>query len=181
MKKLRLILIIFFLAPNGLAFGQTIISNLAQSQIEIKGTSSLHDWESNVTEFEFSVTQEGSLFKALNGTIKVESIKSGKSIMDDKTYEALDTDNFQKISITGDEFSLSNGKLTGKVNVTIKNTTKEYDITASSTLSSGNIKIAGEVVLDMTEYGVEPPTAMFGSLTTGKVVTIDYNITFTEK
>ena len=74
-----------------------------ESSILIKGTSSLHDWESNAEEFEGSASfkmEEGALtsIEALSFSVITESIKSGKRIMDNKTKDALDAKKHPRIS-----------------------------------------------------------------------------------
>ena len=177
MKRSISILAIVVLSAGQVLLAQQLTADKANSKIEIKGTSSLHDWESIANEYSISVTQSENTLTNLKGTIKVKSIQSGKSIMDDKTYEALEADKFPEIKMEGTNLTIDNGKLTGSIQVTIKNVTKTFDIASTSTVSGGNVKVNGEVPLDMTEFGIEPPTAMFGTLETGKDITIAYSIT----
>lgn len=177
MKRSISILVLLAVGSVNVMMAQALTTDLANSTLEIRGTSSLHDWESFAKDFNFTVNQEGNVFNNLKGSIKVKSIQSGKSIMDDKTYEALDADKFPEIKLAGSNLTLANGKLGGSIQVTIKDVTKTFNISSTSTLSGGNIKISGEVPLDMTEFGIDPPTAMFGTLETGKDVTIVYSIT----
>ena len=176
MRRLPPIILFFVMAPIAL-LGQKLTTDPANSSIKITGTSSLHDWESEAQSFDIAVTMDNNLLKELNGSIQVKSIKSGKSIMDEKTYDALGADKFPDIKFQANQLEIKNGKVTGKVAVTIKGVTQSYDLSSSSTLTGGNVKVTGSVPLDMTAFGIEPPTAMFGTLETGKDVTINFQIT----
>ena len=176
MRSLTSITLLLMLIP-GLLIGQTLQADLESSSMQIKGTSSLHDWESEVQSFDISGMQEGNLIRDLEGNLEVKSIKSGKSIMDDKTYNALGADKFPDIKFQAKQLEINNGIISGTISVTIKDQTKEFEISTASTLSSGNINVSGEVPLDMMEFGIDPPTAMFGTLTTGKDVKIAFQIT----
>ena len=181
MKKLVIAIFAVAMAAPQWGIAQLLNAGPQESTIAIRGTSSLHDWESEVTEFSLVTEQSDNQFTNLDGVLKVKSIKSGKSIMDDKTYEALGAGQFPEIRLSGDQLALVNGKVTGQVSLTIKGVTQVFDINANSTLVAGNIRVSGELPLDMTAFGIEPPTAMFGTLETGKDVTITYNITLLQK
>ena len=78
----------------GASFSKHTFSS-SSSQISIKGSSNLHDWESQVTLFEgeldFSSSAEGQV-SVTTGQLRIDvsSIKSnrGSSIMDKKTFKA---------------------------------------------------------------------------------------------
>src|SRR6186713_2416769 len=93
-----------FLAPFLLCFllmGFKKAYHLSESPFQvksvtasIKGTSSLHDWESTIEKIEFkgSIHLEGNggMIKDVEVKIPVESIKSKEGrIMDNKTHEAF--------------------------------------------------------------------------------------------
>src|SRR5688572_186560 len=80
-----------------LASGQKPYS-LKSHKMSVDGTSSIHDWSSDVTKVDWAgqLAVEGTSVKAIQNvviTIPVESIKSEKGgMMDDKTYEAFKSD-----------------------------------------------------------------------------------------
>lgn len=177
-----------------LLFGVGILAAQAPFEIQavemtIDGTSSLHDWTSEVTE----VNAEGKLhladgaLKSVEGltvTIPVTSIKSGKgSVMDNKTYDAFDSEQHPTIvyklkevrSITrnGDAYSVET-----RGDLSMAGTTKSIDMTVKGEhLGNGDIRFQGSKPLDMTEWEMAPPTAMFGTLKTGKDITINFAMT----
>jgi len=152
-------------------------ANPAQSQLVIKGTSSVHDWESEVKDFKVSGVMSEEMINNLNVEITVKSIKSGKSIMDDKTYEALKADKFAKVQFMAPTLNVSGEQIVGNGTLVLAGQKKSVPITAKVIgQTASSFTVQGAVTLDMTEYGIEPPTAMFGTLETGETVTIEYQL-----
>jgi hypothetical protein len=67
-------------------------------------------------------------------------------------------------------------------NLTAAGFTKEINVPLEvQKLESGQLKVIGSYPLDMVEYEIEPPSAMFGQLKTGKDVTIDFELLMSAK
>ncbi|NTW33024.1 MAG: YceI family protein [Bacteroidetes bacterium] len=157
--------------------------------ISVSGTSSLHDWEINVKNFEGDLyVQLGDnnieSISSLNINFFSKSFSSGKALMDSKTKESLKADTYPMINFKITE--IKDKKIINKVQqftaigkLTIVGVTKSINITALSTIGvNGEIYFQGTKSIDMTEYGITPPTAMLGSLKTGKDVTVTFKIFF---
>ncbi|MBU2913746.1 MULTISPECIES: YceI family protein [Reichenbachiella] len=175
---MKLTTIIF--AVIALLAGQTQLKlNKEKSSITIFGTSTVHDWESTVNTFDIRGDKDGNSIKNLKVTMVTKSIKSGKSIMDGKTYDALLEEDHPQITLQADQLTISDGKVTGSGKLALAGQTKTIAI-SGKVISDNNsqIHIQGANKIDMTQYGIEPPTAMFGSLITGDEVTIKYDIKF---
>ncbi|MEZ4920203.1 MAG: YceI family protein [Saprospiraceae bacterium] len=162
--------------------------SLASSDLSIHGTSNVHEWQSNAKEVranaDISFADDGTMeLSSLYVEIPVRSIKSEKgSIMDGKTYDALKADKhrnitFQMTKVDANTKSGSsyNVKVSGKL--TIAGVTKTVQLAAKGTVdSNGNITFKGSEKLKMTSYGIKPPTALLGTMTTGDDVEIKFNI-----
>lgn len=156
--------------------------------IKIKGTSNIHDWISSVEKINgeavYSFDDRGQLsVQQCKVVIPVKSIKSNKSsIMDNKTWNALkskshanieyELDRFEKVKHNGDLFTASTS---GKLKIAGQTQFIQMDIKGSK-LITGGIEICGTKKLKMTEFGIDPPTALMGTLTTGNEVEIDFRI-----
>ena len=172
--KLRLLTPIFLILINFQLAAQE------SETIMIKGTSSLHDWESDVTEFVLTADlnldrQQGTV----NLVIPVTSIKSGKSIMDDKTYDALKFDKNPEIIFNGNDITLNGDKISVAGNLTIAGKTNPATIEGTFKKTANNLNVTGIYSLKMTDFDIDPPTAMFGTLTTGDDITIEFNVNIT--
>ncbi len=163
---------------SGLTAGQWEFKTVpSQSTMTILGTSSLHDWESKVGDFAVSGTMGENLITNLKVEVNVKSIKSGKSIMDDKTYDALKSEKFPTVYFTAESLALSGSKAEGLGVLTLAGVSRTISLEAQTTTKgAGTVQVNGEVSIKMSEYGIDPPTAMFGSLTTGDQVTIQYQL-----
>lgn len=161
-----------------------------QNKMSVVGSSTLHEWESEVTQVESSgmITIEGNQLIAIKDVMvkmPVTGIKSTKGrTMDNKTYEAFNSDKnptiqyklaSAKISGNGVEFTLiANG------NLTMAGATKPIEITAKAkVLGNGDIQITGSQKLNMRDFNMTPPTAMMGTIRVGEEVTVKFDITLT--
>lgn len=154
------------------------------SKIVIKGTSSVHDWESDVTEIDGTGTftvNEGKIISAndVRITVPVKSIKSGKDGMDNKTHEALKASEAPTIQFKlHDIESAENGKIKASGELTIAGVTKPVTISGDYELRGNQIVISGTQNLDMKTFDIKPPTAMFGAIKAGAGISIDYTLVF---
>uniref|UniRef100_UPI0035130C0B YceI family protein n=1 Tax=Winogradskyella sp. TaxID=1883156 RepID=UPI0035130C0B len=113
-----------------------------------------------------------------------ESLKSGKSGMDKNTYKALKTDKhktitFKMSSVKSIELvSDSNYKVTVIGDMTISGVTKSIAIDLKLELKENKILIEGEKSMKMTDYGIEPPKALLGTIKTGDDIKIIFKTVF---
>jgi polyisoprenoid-binding protein YceI len=168
--------------------GQDQYVQSGTSTITISGTSTMHDWTmtSNKAAYQavFETDQQGQPLSLLSLTLTVpaESLKSGKGGMDKNAYSALKTNKHKQII-----FQLTSAKIDGKIikcqgSLSIAGTTKQIDVeTTYTTSANGSIHCKGSKKLVMTDYNVEPPSFMFGSVTTGNEITVSFDVTLTPK
>ena len=154
--------------------------------ISIKGTSSLHDWEMKSSkgkcevEFVLGANDKISGISDLKFNLDATTIKSEYTMMDNNTYKALKTKSNKNIS-----FALASGTVTQsdatsylvKVigNLTIAGKTQKIDLVGTAKQNADkSLTVTGSKKLKMTDYGVDPPTAMFGTIKTGNDITISF-------
>jgi polyisoprenoid-binding protein YceI len=187
MKALNLILLTFLtlllVAPLS---GQSY--RLTKSDISIAGTSNLHDWESAVTKVSWRGTfgfNDGVLseLKDVKVNIPVDGIISTKGrIMDGKTHSALKGEEHPNITFTMTSATITNNgtksTVAAKGQLTVAGATRTINLQVMLTpLTDGQYQVAGTYPMKMTDFGIDPPTALLGSLTTGDDVTIKFNLT----
>lgn len=186
MKKL---ILIFFVITLPFANAQQFKLNEGQTKLSIDGTSSIHDWTIEAEEFQGNaeIVLEGNQvgeIKSLTFKVPVKSLKSGKSAMDDNTYEALEAKNhpyitYQFNSIESKKKAGDKLILTTKGSLTIAGQTKVVNMTVTTDVSGG-VQFDGSVSFNMTDFKVEPPTAVFGSIKTGDKVTINFSANYSK-
>lgn len=168
------------------SFGQqTFKINPSDSKLIVSGTSTVHDWEMEAENFsgEATISMNENSIKSINEVdfeCPVESIKSNNKIMNNKTQKALNSNKHPEIRFRFD--NPNNGSLTGskpgvKGTLTINDTKKEVEVDFTyEKLNQNQIKIKGEVPLKMSDFDVEPPTAMLGTLKTDDEIKVIYEI-----
>ncbi|MEQ8425657.1 MAG: YceI family protein [Cyclobacteriaceae bacterium] len=159
------------------------VYNLNANKIVVAGTSSLHDWESDVTKVGWSgaITVEDGKISEIRGVqvnIPVTSIKSSKGrIMDSKTYEAFDYEKNPNIT-----FRMSDAKITGNQiratgSLSLAGASRSIELIARyKTIPNGDIQISGSYKINMRDYKMEPPTAVMGTIKVGEEVTVSFDL-----
>ncbi len=192
MKRISLLktgtVIILFLFISVSTHSQVNYSIIPEnSSMAIRGTSSLHDWQMEVTELAGSAAllmNERYIDSILDTwfSCRTESIVSDYELMDKKTYEALKAKEYSAIHfrIANDkEISKSGSNFSGEVTgyLFIAGVTKEIDVPFNGrVLENGQVELEGTVPLKMSEFNIDPPTALLGTLKTGDEIWISYSL-----
>lgn len=162
---------------------------LAESSLKVLGTSNVHDWEITAKGMngKSTITIEAGDLKAIKNldfAVEVEQLKSGKNGMDNNTFKALNsktykTINYKLVSVTKIiETSVGNFTVDTQGDLTIAGVTKKINQTFTVKLVGKKAIFSGKTKIDMTVYGVKPPTALMGTIKTGKDVTVDFKVTY---
>ncbi len=175
-----------------IAFFGIIWSTSAQKNYELNtkqkfsvlGTSTLHDWEmeSSTGTGTANLTITDSKLADINAiTINLlsESIKSGKGAMDKIAYETLKTNKFKNIKYvlkTAEKVNETTWNLTGTY--TIAGVSKELKTQVKTTVTNGTVALQGSNKITFDDFGMKAPTALFGTIKTGKDLIIKFNINF---
>jgi len=191
MKKLNyskyimiLLVSVLISIPNVLKAQSLPIVSLI-SVIDVHGSSNVHDWNMKPTKIngELTVTSSKEI-SALSIKIAVNTLKSGNGIMDGKTYDAFKykenpTISFQLLDASSVKLSDKDAEVTLTGNLSMAGVTKKISIKAICKITkTGDYQLKGTVALKMTDYGMKPPTAFFGSMKTGDAVTVKFDTTF---
>lgn len=188
MMRIISILMVIFASQNLLA--QQFNLNNSKSTMSIFGTSSLHDWEEVIEEQSGTIklsTEEEIAIVNLNVSVVAESIKSEKSAMDKNTYKALKTDTYKNITFKMTQsknitdLGNSEYQVTVSGKLSISGVTKMVDLGFKMKTTTNTVTLEGETSLNMKDYGIEPPKALFGTITTGEKVTIKFKSILTNQ
>lgn len=183
MPRILIVLMIFLF--GGTVYGQTPYS-LKTAKMTVDGTSSLHDWTSDVTKVEWAgsfLVSENKVKEVKNVQVKiaVTSIQSTKGkIMDNKTYEAFKYEKNPTITYKLNTISMADAILKANGTLTMAGTTKPIEMSVTAkVLANGDIQLTGSQKLNMRDYKMEPPTAMMGTIKVGEMVTVKFDLTLT--
>lgn len=186
LKRVLSFLTLFLLTANFVQAQQfNLVNN--ESKLSVLGTSSLHDWhvtaENQSGKIIFKNLELGEIEKC-SIEIAAESLKSGKSSMDKNTYKALKTDSFKTITYQLIEVKETTNKGNGKFylhtqgDLTIAGVKKRISLDFWTTIIDNKIILSGEKKFKMTEFNIDPPKALFGTITTGDDITIKFSTIF---
>ena len=171
------------------SLAQSLSVNSAASELKIEGSSNLHDWEMVAQQVKgtMQVTlEDGRLTKIdqLNFVVVAESLESGKGGMDKNAYKALDTKKHKDITFklqSVDKLDCSSNTtcvISAKGTLSIAGTTRPIELTLDATSSNNNIILSGSYSLKMTDFNVDPPKAMFGTITTADELKINFKVQY---
>lgn len=151
------------------------------STMVIRGTSTLHDWESEVTQLqgEAKVTtqEQPPVIQDFTLTIPVKSIKSGKKAMDKNTFEALREEEHPNVQLRLRDIRPTGAdQLRATGDLTVAGQTQPVTVQASYTADANQITVQGSHTMKMTDFGIDPPTALLGTIKTGDKITVDYTL-----
>jgi polyisoprenoid-binding protein YceI len=165
------------------------------SKLWVDGTSNLHAWTCKAEKLDASVDVDAAaaaqLSTAAPKTLKrvlvkvpVKSLKCGHGGMDDNLYKALNADGAPEITYIMASFEAATGDVKdaftlhtlGTLSIAGKENKVSMDVEATR-LADGTVKAKGVLPIKMSDYGIKPPTAIFGRLKTGDEVKISFEIT----
>lgn len=174
------------------AYAQETVVYRAQpaSKLWVEGTSNKSDWTVNATDFSGTVTMNRNVSASDPGVqdVKIEvvagKLESGRStIMDRLMHDALQVEahptiSYELISAEPAGAPAGNGNafaLDTRGRLTLAGTTREIDMAVQGEkLANGQVRFTGSHELLMSEYGITPPSAMFGALRTGDKVKVAF-------
>lgn len=189
MKPIRQLLIatvgLLFVLPTDI---QAQSFKIKSYSMHVSGTSTMHVWQSSVEDLSATgsfIVASSDLAEVKDVVVKipVTSIKSTKGkIMDNKTYEAFNHERNPLIvfAMKGQTVNPSNSTIDLKGTLTMAGKTLPIDLKVSYKLASnGDLRIIGSKQITMTDFGMEPPTAMMGAIKVGNDISVTFEITLT--
>ncbi|MCH7890857.1 MAG: YceI family protein [Gemmatimonadetes bacterium] len=168
----------------GLALLQAEPASAQRSSVDftVSGTSTVRGWTCSVTG-SARVTVGSSTpvrgladgIQAATLTVPVRDFDCPQDEMTEHLLEALRADEFPEITfrLVGYEASGQGAVTTGTL--TILDATREVSFPLSLTPSGSGVRIEGELALDMTTYGVEPPVVMLGLMRVRPQIRIQFS------
>lgn len=160
------------------------------SRLMIEGTSNLHDWSCTAPTLVADIraqidagTVPGSVdFVSIE--IPVARIQCKNEKMNENLLRALRAGSNPRIMFrTTGPRRIPVPDATGRVSVsfrgdlTVAGVTKPVDLVVQAApIPDGGLRISGSKPFLMTQFGIEPPTAMLGMLKTGNRITVRFDL-----
>jgi hypothetical protein len=161
------------------------------SYVTVTGTSTLHDWEmrsenlSGEAIFNTGATGSPESLESVMFKLNKTTLKSDKSGLDKRAYQAMNssrhpeiifrTNGSNNIRKSGDKYIVNT-----KGELTIAGVTRQVSVDATC-INGDDEKLvcSGSRILKMSDFNIDPPVMMMGTLRTGDEITINYNIVYT--
>jgi len=191
MRDIFKFLIILFLLNSGInVTAQSLYTaNVQKSDLKVNGTSTLHDWHMDTKNFDCVVKalndRKKLIIQKISFSCNSTSLKSENSIMDKKAWEALKSKKYSNIHFESNEqneFIIHENKIEGKIvgDLVLTGITRKVTVPFTGEMDEiGNVELNGVVKIKMSDFGIEPPTALMGSIKTGDEISILYDLNFT--
>ena len=192
-----LISLLAFLFVFSTATAQDITFNLSEiHEFKIDGDANVRSWDAEITEADGSLVFTGvenfsldalteESFKSLEMTIPVEEIDSDSRRLNRNLHSYLKADDFPTITFTLQQIngiSHENGKAQITANGLINAAGVENSVTMNVEAemnNDGSITFSGAQDLLMTDFDIDPPTAVMGTVRADDEIQIIYRVTFT--
>jgi hypothetical protein len=186
-------------AALGLALLALALPSTAQIAVKpsgwlrVYGDSTLHTWDSSATVINATVTlNEGApaaladavkatAVKSMTVEIPVAGLRSGESGLDKNMRKAMMDEKFPAVHYKLTKYELGKAdagvipaKTTGEL--TIAGQTKTVSIDVEFRPGPDGVAVKGSYTLNMSEYGIKPPTLMLGAIKVRDPVTIKFDL-----
>lgn len=184
MKKFAAIFAVLTISVVSLSFAQATYVMSTGTELMVSGTSTLHDWEmkSSKGTGQAVVTIENGAFKgiqSLSVSLTAETLESGKSQMDKNAYKALKTDKNPQIKYVLKDIKSGQGNTwTATGDLTIAGVTKTITMPVTVNQQGNVLEFTGSISTKLTEFKIDPPTAMLGTIKTGNDVKLSFSAKF---
>jgi hypothetical protein len=160
--------------------------------VTIHGTMSIHNWVETIDEVSGAIVAGrraggGADLTSIRIVMGVRSIRSDMgTVMDNKTYKALKADADPQITFLLDvpvtvlPFRKGEKPIALAGHLTLAGVTRPVALLVDYfEVTSDSMRFEGRQVIKMTDFGVKPPSALFGTLRAGSDITIYFKTVFT--
>jgi len=168
----------------------------AESRLWVGGTSSVRGWECKTTTFSATVESTPNAAAtvlagekavgAVNLTVPVDKMECGNGQMNGHMRKALKLEEHPQItfSLTSYELGRSNDSLfvTMAGSLTLGGTEKPIELVGlAASGPDGALRVTGTYALKMTDFGLKPPTLMFGRIKVHDLVKVGFDVVLKDR
>jgi polyisoprenoid-binding protein YceI len=167
------------------------LNSSKQTSMNLSGTTPVKNWTMTAN----GLSGEAKICFLKGGLVDVESLifklpvynlKGEVKAMDEDAYEALKADRHKEII-----FKLIDSKVSSQSNshylveargtLTVAGVTKPVTLRMNATIDrDGTVSFTGSQILKMSDYDVERPSLLFGTIKAGNEMTLTYKLNFTK-
>ncbi|WKW13064.1 YceI family protein [Pseudogemmatithrix spongiicola] len=162
-----------------------------ESRLWFDGTSTVRDWSCKATQMQATIDGEAAAPAAvLDGRKAVRTVEmvfpvasldcqDGNRTMNNHMRNALNATQHQTIRFQLTDYTLARaanttGALQGQL--TINGQTRAITVPVQFANAAGALRVTGRYPLAMTQWGVQPPRLMMGTLKVGDTITVNFDL-----
>ncbi len=173
---------------------QLEINENASPEVSITGTSTLHDWEvvaKDITELpaQISINPDGpDLLQEFSFKVAVETMDGGRGAsMNNKIKDAFKAEDNPFVTFRQTEPAKILNKKDGNLNLqssgilSMAGQEQAVEVKLIASMKDGQMVFSGSHPLKMSDFGMEPPTAMFGQIKTRDDVVVHFKFQYNIK
>jgi hypothetical protein len=173
------------------ALAQSPALALSKAKVTIEGTSNVHDWTAatstvRVAQAKVAADAKGAGFwdavvkpgaiEAFEVVIPVTSLTSPRSGLDSNMYKALKSDQHKEITfrLKGLTPKDAAGAFTAAGVLSVAGVERDVNLDITLGRSGQNLVVRGTTDILMTDFGIDPPRALLGTVRSSPNVTIKF-------
>lgn len=182
MIKYLLIFMVCLIGMN--VHSQTLLSFDERSSIRIDGYSNVKDFECEYTgripklSLRYEHVDGTILVRGGNINIPVINLDCGNSRMNDDMMDMLREDEHPPITFTIESISLGKSVGTANTIITIAGVSRRHTIQFNVGSEGETITAVAKKELSLTQFGIEPPTALFGLIRVKDKIVVNFDVRF---
>lgn len=159
------------------------------SRLWFDGTSTLRSWTCTADKIEAKIDAESGVSDAVlegrkvAGSLEVEfpvaNLECKNGTMNEHMRKALVATKYPEIKFNLTGYDLTKGTpVSGTVqgSLTMNGQSHPIAVPVQFARADGALRVTGKIPLKMTEWGVQPPRLMLGTLKVGDVVTVQFDL-----
>lgn len=165
--------------------------------MHLYGEANIKSWDAAITEVNGSLTLQNienitvetlspEAFQNLTLTIPVKGIEAESGGLTKNLHKYLKGDDYPNITFelnnVSDITAQADGSLliTASGVITAAGSDNPVEMQVTANVNNNGIQFAGEQELLMTDFGIDPPTAVFGTIRSRDEIRIEFDVTFNQ-
>lgn len=158
------------------AHGQMASWSLDTAQVHVDGTSTLHDWTVQVPDVKGTLVLDGTNLKEVELSFGVATMAGGRGVtMDDKIKKALNNDTHPRVLFKSTQIKAMGNQIIASGNLDVGGVSRTVEVTCQSDRQG---HYTATIPLSFSQFEIEPPSALFGSIVCGDDLSIHVNLEF---
>lgn len=177
-------LLIILMGSSSITHSQQLYRITGEQEFRVKGTSTIHDWEmiSQKVNGSSKITLLNNGIKditLISMTLPVNTLKSGNNGMDGNAYKALKSKQYPEIRLELTKIQPMNSQSLKAIgSLTIAGTTQKMEVMVNYSVAGNEILFSGSFPVTFSQFQIDPPTAMLGTIKTGDDLEIFFKSVF---